>query len=147
MTDATKKLKVVIGRAERVDFPTAGVVGVPAKIDTGAYRSSVWATDVRVEHGVLKFKLLSPESEYYSGDVCEVEKFEIVEVENSFGHSEERYSVFLPIRLGGRRVNTNITLSDRSNKTYPVLVGRRMLRGKYVVDVSRGSPIPDEEKR
>lgn len=147
MTDATEKLKVVIGRAERVDFPTAGVAGVPAKIDTGAYRSSVWASEIRVEDGVLKFKLLSPESEYYSGDICEVEKFEIVEVENSFGHSEERYSVFLPIRLGGRRVNTNITLSDRSNKTYPVLVGRRMLRGKYIVDVSKGTPIPDEERR
>ena len=39
------------------------------------------------------------------------------------------------------------TLSDRSMQVYPVLIGRSTLNGKFVVDVSRGSPLLAEEER
>lgn len=140
-----RKLKLIVGRAERVDFPDAGVFNVPAKIDTGAYRSSVWATDIREEDGQLKFKVLGSTSEYYSGKDCVASQFEIVDVENSFGNSEKRYSIQLRVKLGAKTVNTNFTLADRSSKIYPVLIGRRLLKGRYLVDVSEGDPIEDEE--
>ncbi len=139
------KPKTIIGRAERVDFPKGKVLGVPAKIDTGAYRSSVWATNVYEKDGQLYFTLLGPESEFYSGEELRTDEYELVDVENSFGHVEQRYSIMASIRLAGRRVRTNITLSDRKNKTYPILIGRKLLRGKFIVDVSRGEPLPDEE--
>lgn len=139
------KSKTIIGRAERIDFPKGDVVGVPAKIDTGAYRSSVWASDIEERDGHLFFKLLGPGSDYYSGKEVSTDEFEIVDVENSFGHSEKRYSIMMSIRMAGRRVRTNVTLSDRSRKTYPILIGRKLLRGKFVVDVSKGTPLPDEE--
>ncbi len=139
------KPKTIIGRAERIDFPKGKVFGVPAKIDTGAYRSSIWATDIREENGKLHYTLLGAESEFYSGREVIVDDYEIVDVENSFGHSEKRYSIMMSIRMHGRRVRTNVTLSDRSTKTYPVLIGRKLLRGKFVVDVSKGEPLPDEE--
>lgn len=142
-----RKLKAIIGRAERVDFPGAGVFNVPAKIDTGAYRTSVWATDIRVEDGVLKFKLMGPKSEFYSGKDCQVTKYDVVDVENSFGSKEDRYSIMLSIKVGHKTIRTNITLSNRGNKTYPVLIGRKFLRGRYLVDVSEGDPIDDEETR
>ncbi len=140
-----RKLKAIVGRAERIDFPEGKIVGVPAKIDTGAYRSSVWASDIREEGGVLRFKLLGPASEFYSGQDCETDKYEVVEVENSFGHKEDRYSVFMRVRLGPKVVRSNFTLADRSKKTYPVLIGRKLLRGRYIVDVSEGQPLDDEE--
>jgi hypothetical protein len=140
-----RKLKAIVGRAERVDFPDAGIVGVPAKIDTGAFRSSVWATDAREANGRLYFKLLGPESEYYTGHECETDRFEFVTVENSFGDVQERYSVHLRVRVGHKTITSNFTLADRSNKTYPVLIGRRLLRGRYMVDVSEGQPLDDEE--
>jgi hypothetical protein len=140
-----RKLKAVIGRAERVDFPAAGVFGVPAKVDTGAYRTSVWASDIRIEEGVLKYKLMGPKSEFYSGKECQTAHFELVEVENSFGHKENRYSIMLSIKVGHKTVRTSVTLSNRGSKTYPVLIGRRFLRGRYLVDVSEGDPIEDEE--
>lgn len=140
-----RKLKAVIGRAERVDFPTAGIFNVPAKIDTGAYRTSVWATDIHEHDGELKFKLLGPASEFYSGQECSVKNFEIVDVENSFGQKEKRYSVMLTIQVGHKKMRTNITLANRSKKIYPVLIGRKFLRGRYLVDVSEGEPIEDEE--
>lgn len=140
-----RKLKAIVGRAERIDFPEGKITGVPAKIDTGAYRSSVWASDIHEENGILKFKLLGPESDYYSGQECETDKYEVVEVENSFGHKEDRYSVYLRVRLGPKVVRSNFTLADRSKKTYPVLIGRKLLRGRYIVDVSEGQPLDDEE--
>lgn len=140
-----RKLKLVIGRAERVDFPDAEVFSVHGKIDTGAYRSSVWASDIREENGVLKFKILGPESKAYSGKDCETTEYEVVEVENSFGQKEDRYSVYLRVKVGAKTTRTNFTLADRSVKTYPVLIGRRLLRGRYLVDVSEGEPLDDEE--
>lgn len=140
-----RKLKAVIGRAERVDFPAAEVFNVPAKIDTGAYRTSVWASDIREEDGVLKFKLMGPKSEFYSGKDCEVKSYEIVDVENSFGQKEQRYSIIFTVKVGHKTIRTNVTLADRSKKTYPVLIGRKFLRGRYLVDVSEGDPIEDEE--
>lgn len=140
-----RKLKAVIGRAERVDFPSAEVFNVPAKIDTGAYRTSVWASDIREEDGVLKFKLMGPKSEFYSGKDCEAKSFEIVDVENSFGQKERRYSIQFGIKVGHKTIRTNITLANRASKTYPVLIGRKFLRGRYLVDVSEGEPIEDEE--
>lgn len=143
----TKATVTSIGRVEKIDFPKSGVSGVHAKIDTGAYRSSVWATDIRVDDGRLYFKLLGQESEFYSGKEMSVSEFEEVEVENSFGNSEQRYSIMMSIRMAGRRVRTNVTLSDRKDKTYPILIGRKLLRKKFIVDVSTGMPLPDEEKK
>lgn len=141
----TRKMKVVIGRVERINFIDAEIVGVPAKIDTGAFRSSVWATNVREEDGKLHFTLLGPESPWYSGKELSVSKYEVVEVENSFGQKEDRYSVFIKIKMGPKVVKSNFTLSDRSTKIYPVLIGRKLLKGRYVVDVSEGEPLDDEE--
>ena len=142
-----RKLKVIVGRAERVDFPDADVQHVPAKIDTGAYRSSVWASNVHEKNGQLSFRLLGPGSKLYSGKECVTEEYEIVEVENSFGHKEQRYSVYLRVKLGAKTFKSNFTLADRGIKTYPVLVGRKLLRGRYLVDVSEGEPLEDEELR
>ena len=140
-----RRLKAVVGRAELVDIPVGGVYNVPAKIDTGAYRTSIWASDIEVKDGVLYFKLLGPACAQYSGEEVSTDKYELIEVENSFGHKEKRYSIHLSIRMGTKKVMTNVTLSDRSNKTYPILIGRKMLRGKYLVDVSEGQPLKDEE--
>lgn len=140
-----RRLKAIVGRAERINFPDAGVSGVPAKIDTGAYRSSVWASNIREEDGVLKFTLLGPSSEFYSGQECQTDKYELVEVENSFGHKEERYSIQLKVHMGHKIVRSNFTLADRSKKIYPVLIGRKLLKGRYLVDVAEGQPLDDEE--
>jgi hypothetical protein len=141
----TTDTKTLIGRAERIDLPQSGIVGLPAKVDTGAYRSSIWATNIHEQNGVLYFTLLGPDSEWYTGKELSTKEYVIVEVENSFGHKEERYSIYLRVRIKGRLVKSNFTLADRAVKTYPVLLGRKLLRHKFIVDVSVGEPIDDEE--
>ena len=141
MTDT----KMVIGRAEPLTFPDAQVYDMVAKVDTGAYRSSIWATKIREENGTLKFVLLGPSSPHYSGVMLSTEEYKVVEVENSFGHKQKRFSVFLTVEIHGKRIRSNFTLANRAAKTYPALIGRKMLKGRFVVDVNAGTPLKDEE--
>ncbi|MEX2014467.1 MAG: RimK/LysX family protein [Candidatus Saccharimonadales bacterium] len=143
--DPIKRKK--IGRAERVDFPSLGLLKVPAKIDTGADVSSIWATNIRETSAGLGFVLFDKSSKHYTGNeiLATPSAFTITRIANSFGEKEFRYKVKLTIRVKNKRIRGTFTLSDRSQKTYPILLGRRLLSGKFVVDVSRGKPLKRTE--
>jgi len=136
--------KTVIGRAALVRFFDLPEHWVPAKIDTGADLSSIWATDIHVQSdGCLTFKLFGPSSKYFSGTQIVVPSadFRLAHIENSFGVGEKRYVVKLRVQVEGRLFKATFTLADRSVKTYPVLLGRRLLNGKFIVDVSLGKSL------
>lgn len=139
--------KKIIGRAEKVSFPELGIKNVPAKIDTGADLSSIWATGIHEEAGQLNFKLFGRKSPYFTGKELTFSSpdYLLTRVANSFGHKELRYVVKLQIKLGGRLIVGTFTLSDRSKKTYPILIGRKLLNKKFIVDVAKGSPLRDIE--
>src|SRR5215207_1474342 len=94
----------IIGRAEKIEFIDAGIAGVPAKIDTGADSSSVWATDVHEEPKGLYCKLFGTGSEHYTGQEMffAPTNYRITRVANSFGQKEIRYKVKLRIKVKGR---------------------------------------------
>jgi len=121
---------------------------IPAKVDTGADTSSIWASDVREHDGMLEFVLFGKGSQYYTGQTLTVppSAYRVTTIANSFGHRELRFVVKLHVVLGGRLVRASFTLADRSSKVYPILIGRRLLKNKFVVDVAQGSPLIAEEK-
>lgn len=126
----------IIGSSERITI--AGIENVPAKIDTGADSSSVWASHIRVTRdGILKFRLFDEGSPYYTGRTFEHKDFRAVVIRNSFGHEQVRYRTHLRIILGGRTIKVLCNLSDRSNNSFPVLIGRRTILHKFIVDVSK----------
>ena len=128
---------LIIGRNVLVDF-VGHAEGVPMKVDTGADSSSVWATDINVdEDGILSFKLFGKASKYYTGEVITRKAFKVAKVRSSSGHEELRYRTEIPIRIAGRQIRVNFYLSDRSLHTYPALLGRRTLKNRFLVDVSR----------
>ncbi len=139
--------KTIIGRVERVSFPTLGPKDVPAKVDTGADASSIWCSDIKLENGELSFILFAPESPYYNGERMSIKTkdVEVTKISNSFGHKEVRYKVKIPVIIKGRRIRATFTLTDRSTKLYPVLIGRYTLNGKFLVDVDQGKPLHEEE--
>lgn len=49
---------------------------------------------------------------------------------------EERYVIKTIIQMGRKKIKTSISLTDRASMRYPVLVGRRLLKGKFIVDVN-----------
>lgn len=127
----------IIGSKTLVDFLDHGIESVPAKVDTGAYTSSVWATQINENNGVLSFVLFSPNSPWYTGQKIETSDYTFRKVKNSFGDSETRYQVVLKIRIESKVIKINTTLANRENNRYPILVGLRTLKGKFLVDVRK----------
>lgn len=128
----------IIGGNEEVSFPSLGAVNVIAKIDTGADVSSIWCSHVRRFKDRLECIFFGPESPYYTGEkfIFTDGDFKVSRVHNSFGHQQRRYKVKLPVVIGGRRILASFTLSDRSKKAYPVLIGRKLIARKFLVDVT-----------
>lgn len=126
------KLKI-IGRREYVNFPLLNIEHVEAKIDTGAYTCAIDCNHIQIkkedDKKILSFRL-------FNNETYHVEEFTRKKIKNSFGEMEERYIIKTLISIGRKRIKTTISLSDRGNMRYPVLIGRRLLKGKFIVDVN-----------
>jgi hypothetical protein len=129
--------KTTIGSTVRVSFPRRKVRDVPAKVDTGADTSSVWASEIVEKDGVLEFKLFDRGYKWFNGEVISVKKYWVRTVKNSFGVAQLRYKVYLTAEINGSKVRTRFTLSDRSNNRYPILIGKNTLKNKFIVDVNK----------
>lgn len=146
MNTSVKKPKHTIGRAEEIDFPDFGYIKIPARIDTGAKTSSVWATEILEEaDGGLSFVLFGRGAIGYDGRRHYVKRYEKVVVASTIGEAQERYKIKIRVKLDGRTINASFTLADRSKQVYPVLVGRNILTGKFIVDVEHGKALTDKE--
>lgn len=138
----SKKLhKHIIGRAELITFRGVGLSDVPAKTDTGAYHSAVHADHIKLDDktGELSFRLLDHPACPGEPVITKVKKYRQVLVANSFGHEEVRYEVRMQVKLGSKVFYSMFTLANRSKKIYPVLLGRKLLNGRFLVDPEQTS--------
>jgi len=146
MNQPTTKPKHTIGRAEEVSFPDLGYADVPARIDTGAKTSSLWVSDVVQEsNGKLSFVLFDEGSPSYDGRRHTADRYEKVIVASTIGEAQERYKIKIRVTLDGRTINASFTLANRSKQVYPVLIGRNVLTGKFIVDVEDGKALTEKE--
>ena len=137
--------KKVIGREIAVDFDE--VKGVPAKVDTGADSSAVWASDIFVdEQHVLHFKLFGKKSPFYTGVEHTTRDYSVASTKSSLGETAIKYLVTIPVRLAGRKIRAKFGLSNRSGHNYPILIGRRTLSGKFIVDVSKSENLIETKR-
>ena len=107
-----------------------------SKIDTGAYSNTLHCHDIQVKEKMLCFKVLDPTHPVFSRKEHYFSNFSRKKIKNSFGEVEERYMIKTKIKIAGRVIKSIISLTDRATMRYPVLIGRRLLRNKFVVDVS-----------
>lgn len=133
--------KRIIGRAEIIDIPDWDLYGIKAKIDTGAYTSSLHCHHIeRVrENGkeYVRFNLLDPSHETYNEKLLKLPIFKSKKVKSSNGVSEERFIVKTKLRLLDKELEAELSLTDRSEMRYPVLIGRKLIKGHFIVDVSK----------
>ena len=131
--DATK---MTIGRNVRVDL-VGRALQVPAKVDTGADSSSVWASNVEIlQNGTLQFTLFDIGSPFYDGKLISTDQYTVAMVRSATGHEEIRYRVILPVQIKSKRIKAVFNLSNRARNRFPILIGRRTLSNKFVVDVT-----------
>lgn len=126
--------KIIIGRFDKADFPALKLNDIAIKIDTGAYTSSIHCDDIKEEDGVLKCTFLDEEHPLYNGREFIFENYDMLFVRSSNGMVQKRYQVQSTIRLFGKIYKISLSLSDRQEMRYPVLIGRKFLNKKFIVD-------------
>lgn len=137
MSTESKKY-IVLNSTEYIEI--AGIKNVPAKIDTGADSSAIWASSIEMEpDGRLSFVLFDENSPYYTGERLYFNDFTAKFVRSSHGDQQVRYQIKLAVVLHDQAFVTAFTLADRSQNNFPVLIGRRTLKNKFLVDVSKST--------
>lgn len=126
-----------IGQTEYVDFVDMGILNVPAKIDTGATCSAVWATNIKEENNKLQFVLFGKQSSFYTGKEISTKNYSTSKIRNSFGSLRQRYKVQLKISIGDKIFKVDFSLANRSRNAYPTLLGQKLLKGRFIVDVTK----------
>jgi hypothetical protein len=131
----------VTGWREWIALPNLGIDWVKAKVDTGARSSAIHAWDVAVERrdGV---DVASFEIHPWQGSDLDARRVELPVVDrrivrSSTGHEEERVVVATTIRIVGLDLDAELTLTNRDEMGFRMLVGREALRGRALVDPGR----------
>ncbi len=135
------KVKQIIGRKECIDLIDFNLIGVEAKIDTGAYTSSLHCHKIREEKldnkTILKCELFDPKHSAFNNRPFNFDSYSLVKVRSSNGTIQKRFKIKLQVKFGKKIYLVEFTLTNRSKMRSPVLIGRKILKGKFIVDVSK----------
>ncbi len=135
------RTKQIIGKSDKADFPVWKFSKLPVKIDSGAYRCSIDCMFAKVykKDGVrtLKYILLREGNAAYNGELIETTMFKTSRVKSSNGENEKRFIVTGEIVLFGKSYITEFSLSNRPDMKFPVLLGRKLLNTRFIVDTSK----------
>lgn len=123
--------KTIIGSVEKVRVLPGNVV-LEARIDTGATTSSIGVDSYRIfrEDG-KKWVEIDLDGQLFKHKVV---KF--IHIKQHGNESKKRPVIKLRLIIGEVSETVNVTLADRSNFEYQLLIGRNMLYDHFVVDVS-----------
>jgi hypothetical protein len=132
---------ITIGRIDKADFPELNLKNINVKIDTGAYTSTIHShhiEEIKID-GVkyVSFKILDPTHKKYRDKEYRTKNFRKKSVKSSFGASEIRFVITTIIVLYGQEFPVELSLSERSDMKYPILLGRKLLKGRFVVDTAK----------
>ena len=135
---AADSSRIVVGWREWVALPQAGVDWVKAKIDTGARSSAIHAFDLESYDvdGQEWVRFSIHPWQRSDEDVAELSLpvLDRREVRSSNGQTEQRYAVVLDVTLAGRTLTTVMTLSNRDEMGFRMLIGREALERGFLVD-------------
>jgi hypothetical protein len=131
----------LLGWREWVGLPGLGLPLVKAKVDTGARTSTLHAFYVetfrcggeeRVRFGV------HPLRSHTTVEVhCEAQVLDRRVVSDSGGHKEQRFVIRTPLEIAGRVWPIEVTLTNREDMLFRMLLGRSAIAGRGIVDPAR----------
>lgn len=134
------KQKLIIGRTEFIDLPELGMYNIEAKTDTGAETSVLHCEDFKInKKGGQRFITCHIKPHLEEEEILTL-TFPIHRerlVKSSFGQTETRYIFITKIRMFDQLLDIKLSLRDRSSMSYPMLLGRNFISGKFLVDVSK----------
>ncbi len=142
----------IIGWREWVSLPNLGVHAVKAKIDTGARSSALHAFDVeqfeRNGTAMVRFQAhpIQRNDEYIV--TAEAVLLEQRMVRNSGGQAETRPVIETLVQVGSAVWAIELTLTNRDEMGFRMLLGRQAVRRRYLVDPGRSflQPLPEQAR-
>ncbi len=150
----TKRRLPVIGWREWVGLPDLGVDRIKAKIDTGARTSSIHAWNIvpeQTEDGLFVAFDLHPEQRSSRMAIpCRVPVAAQRNIRNSGGQVENRFIILTQLLLGARRWPIELSLTNRDEMGFRMLLGRAALRRRVTIDPGRSfltAPLADMKLR
>ncbi|AQS93590.1 peptidase [Polaribacter sp. BM10] len=131
-------MKITIGRIDKADFPELSLTDIDVKIDSGAYTSSIHCSNIKEitvdDSTYIRFKLLDPEHELYNNKEFTFKNYASKIVKSSNGISETRFMIHTEIIMFQKKFPIYLTLSERKDMKFPILLGRKFLNKKFVID-------------
>lgn len=129
--------KKMLGQVEEVMILPWRII-LEARVDTGAATSSVDARGIRVRGPegarTVQFTLVGNGGQRTGLELPLVDQRPVA---TGGTPPKARPVVRMDLCVAGTRVPTEFTLNDRSHMEYRMILGRNLLEGRYVVDVSR----------
>jgi hypothetical protein len=126
--------RIVAGRREWIMLPALGVACMNAKLDTGARSSSLHAEAVEPDPTGQHVRFITHDH-YGHRILCSAPVVRRTRVKNSSGETATRWFIKTDACIaGGLRWPILFSLADRSVMRCPVLLGRRALAGRFLVD-------------
>ena len=130
--------EIILGTVEDVIL-LPWSVKLPARIDTGAAKSSLYAQELRTQDNMAEFRL----PEKYGGLRLRLLIVEWRHLRTAEG-LKKRPVVDLELCIGPKRLRTKVALDDRAGLKYPLLVGRNTLSGTFIVNPKKRRLAPPQ---
>ncbi len=130
--------KKIIGKKELISIPELELYDLDAKVDTGADSNALHCDDIKINSdGTVSFTLLDEVHASYHGKRIKLPIYKMKKIKSSNGMVQERAFIRVFVEFFGERYQTLISLTSRADMKYPMLIGRKFLSHKFLVDVSQ----------
>ena len=140
--------KMQVGCIESCDLPELEIVDLHIRVDTGAKTSSLHVDNIarRKDGGKvwIHFDIHPDIHNVENVLTCKARLRDVRSVKSSNGETEERYVIRTLIRLGQKQWPIDITLTDRSDMSYLMLLGREAMGDRLLVDPSASFLLDDD---
>lgn len=129
--------KKIVGRKESLSILDLELFDLDAKVDTGADSNALHCDHIEIKDKEVSFTLLDEVHPSYHGKRITLPIYKIKKVKSSNGEVQERPSVKVTIEFYGKKYKSVISLTNRADMKFPMLIGRRFLNDRFLVDVSK----------
>lgn len=125
---------LVIGWHECISLPELGLRDFAVKVDTGAKTTALHADDIETydKYGEPWVRFTRPHIPGTPAETCEFQIHTERAITNTSGKPQNRIVIRTPMVLAGRKWRIDISLTDRGNMRFPLILGRRALRRKNI---------------
>lgn len=140
-TDQSTTQLTTVGWREWVALPELGLPVIKAKVDTGARTSALHAFSLERYRAdgqdKIRFHMHPIQLQTKTVVICEALLKDEREVTDSGGHTELRYVIETPLHIGETAWPIELTLTNRDNMRFRMLIGRQAMNNVLLVDPAR----------